>query len=545
MHFRLHLTRRFRFIFVTIFAVLLTLASPALLQFSVHASEVITPNAAPKSTDLQAPLFDNLGDHQFPVSTPNPLAQRYVNQGLTLAYGFNHAEAFRSFKAAAELDPTCAMCHWGMAYVLGPNINAAMQAGDVPTAYQAVQSAIALSPYATEREQAYIQALAKRYTDNPNRDRSELDQAYADAMAAVAQQYPDDPDAATLYAEALMDTMPWDYWTESGEPRPKTVTLLDTLESVIERYPNHPGALHLYIHAVEKERPELGVVAADRLGNLVPGAGHLVHMPSHIYIRVGRYHDAIVSNQRATEADQDYVTQCYAQGLYPLAYMPHNHHFLWFAAIMDGEQAVALDAAQHTAHMADQTLMREPGYGALQHFSTIPLYTLVRFEQWDDILATPAPDADLLYPTGVWHFARGLAFAAQDRLSEAQQELSQVQVILASPALESVALDLNQASHILSIAVEVLSGQIAAQAGDYATAIAHLQTGVTLEDQLSYTEPALWAVPVRQTLAAVFLQADRPAEAEQTYREDLTIYPENGWSLDGLARSLEAQGSHY
>ena len=459
-----------------------------------------------------------------------------------MAYGFNHAEAFRSFKAAAELDSTCAMCHWGMAYVLGPNINAAMQVGDVPTAYQAVQAAIALSPYATDREQAYIQALAKRYTDDPNRDRSELDQAYADAMAAVAQQYPDDPDAATLYAEALMDTMPWDYWTESGEPKPQTVTLLDTLESVMERYPNHPGALHLYIHAVEKERPELGVAAADRLGNLVPGAGHLVHMPSHIYIRVGRYHDAIVSNQRATEADQDYVTQCYAQGLYPLAYMPHNHHFLWFAAIMDGEQAVALDAAQHTAHMVDQTLIREPGYGALQHYSTIPLYTLVRFEQWDDILTAPAPDADLLYPAGVWHFARGLAFAAQNQLPEARQELAALQAIAASPELEGVTIwDLNKTTHLLSIAVEVLSGEIAAQSGDYERAIAHLQTGVTLEDQLSYTEPALWAVPVRQTLAAVLLQANRPAEAEQAYRQDLTIYPENGWSLQGLARSLEAQ----
>lgn len=542
MHFRPHLTHRFRFILVTIFAVLLTLVSPALFQLAVHASEAVTPNAAQTSTERQAPLFDNLGDHQFPVSTTNPLAQRYINQGLTLAYGFNHAEAFRSFKAAAELDSTCAMCHWGMAYVLGPNINAAMQAGDVPTAYQAIQSAIALSSYATEREQAYIQALAQRYTDDPNRDRSELDQAYAEAMAAVAQQYPDDPDAATLYAEALMDTMPWDYWTESGAPRPKTVTLLDTLESVMERYPNHPGALHLYIHAVEKERPELGVAAADHLGDLVPGAGHLVHMPSHIYIRVGRYHDAVVSNQRATEADQDYVTQCYAQGLYPLAYMPHNHHFLWFAATMAGEQAVALDAAQHTAHMVDQTLLREPGYGALQHFSTIPLYTLVRFEQWDNVLATPAPDADLLYPTGIWHFARGLAFAAQNQLPEARQELAALQVITASPELEGVTVwDLNKTTHLLSIAVEVLSGQIAAQAGEYENAIAHLQTGVTLEDQLSYTEPALWAVPVRQTLAAVFLQANRPAEAEQTYRQDLTIYPENGWSLEGLARSLEAQ----
>ncbi len=543
MHFRLHLTRRFKFVLITTLVVLLTLASPALFQFEVHASEAVTPNAEPTSmSDRQAPLFDNLGDHQFPISTSNPLVQRYVNQGLILAYGFNHAEAFRSFKAAAELDSTCAMCHWGMAYVLGPNINAAMQAGDVPTAYQAVQAAIALSPYATDREQAYIQALAKRYTDDPNRDRSELDQAYADAMAAVAQQYPDDPDAATLYAEALMDTMPWDYWTESGEPKPQTVTLLDTLESVMDRYPHHPGALHLYIHAVEKERPELGVAAADRLGNLVPGAGHLVHMPSHIYIRVGRYHDAIVSNQRATKADQDYVTQCYAQGLYPLAYMPHNHHFLWFAAIMDGEQAVALDAAQHTAHMVDQTLIREPGYGALQHYSTIPLYTLVRFEQWDDILTAPAPDADLLYPAGVWHFARGLAFAAQNQLPEARQELAALQAIAASPELEGVTIwDLNKTTHLLSIAVEVLSGEIAAQSGDYERAIAHLQTGVTLEDQLSYTEPALWAVPVRQTLAAVLLQANRPAEAEQAYRQDLTIYPENGWSLQGLARSLEAQ----
>jgi tetratricopeptide (TPR) repeat protein len=283
-----------------------------------------------------APLFDNLGNHHYPISTNSELAQRYFDQGLILAYGFNHAEAARAFQEVARLDPNCAMAYWGLAYVLGPNINAPMAETAVSPAWQAIQQAMALRENATAKERALIEALAQRYAENPVADRSSLDLAYANAMRQVAQQYPDDLDIATLFAESLMDTTPWDYWEDNGEPKPEGAEIIAILESVRDRNLDHPGANHLYIHAVEKERPELAVDAADRLLNFAPGAGHLVHMPSHIYIRVGRYHDAVVSNQRGVAADQQYVHQHRLESIYPLVYMPHNHHFLWFAATMSG-----------------------------------------------------------------------------------------------------------------------------------------------------------------------------------------------------------------
>ena len=525
----------YRAIFIIVLLLTLGLGLPSQFKLAAETENDIIASAAP--------LLDNLGSHHHRISTRSSLAQRYFDQGLTLAYAFNHAEAARSFNAAAKLDSDCAMCYWGLAYVLGPNINAAMEDEAVPQAWEAMQQAIALSPQATVPERAYIQALAKRYSPAPVGDRASLDLAYANAMGDVAQRYPNDLDAATLFAEALMDTMPWDYWHEDGEPKPETVELLATLESVLQQNPHHAGANHLYIHAVEEQRPELGIAAADRLGNLVPGAGHLVHMPSHIYIRVGRYHDAVVANQKSIEADQDYVTQCHAQGLYPVAYMPHNQHFLWYAATMAGQKEVALEAAKHTAMMADRELMREPGYGTLQHYYSMPLYTWVKFGMWEEVLAQPSPEADLLYPTGVWHYARGMARAATGQLQEAQQELEKVKAITRNPQLESVTIwDINTTAHLLQIASEVLAGEIAAQQGDYEQAIAHLQTAVDLEDSLNYDEPAPWYSPLRQSLGAALLAVNRPAQAEQVYREDLQIYPDNGWLLWGLLQSLQAQG---
>ncbi|MBD2059378.1 tetratricopeptide repeat protein [Oculatella sp. FACHB-28] len=495
------------------------------------------------STEATVPLFDDLGNYSHPISTSNPQVQRYFDQGLILAYGFNHAEALRAFQQAAELDPTCAICHWGMAYVLGPNINAAMEDGAVPTAWEAIQRAIALSEHATDQEGAYISALATRYAPEPVADRSELDLAYANAMRQVAQQYPDDLDAATLFAEALMDTVPWDYWQENGEPRPEGAEIITTLESVLSRNPYHVGAIHLYIHAVEAKRPDLAADAADRLRLLRINTGHLIHMPGHIYLRVGRYNDAVIANRQAAAADAEYARQHNPEGTYPIAYMPHNEHFGWYAATMSGQQQNALQAAHQTAALVNQSLIREAGFGTLQHYSTIPLYTYVKFGMWDEILAQPSPAEDLVYPTGVWHFARGMAYTAKGELKAATEELEAVRAIATSPALEGVTIwDINSTSHLLQIASEVLAGELAAKQGNFEEAIAHLQTGITLEDQLSYDEPSPWYSPVRQTLGAVLLQADRSAEAEQTYREDLAIYPENGWSLYGLAQSLQAQG---
>jgi len=512
---------------------------PSRSQFGTHAMHLaqVTPSQA------SIALFDNLGNLHHPISTRSELAQRYFNQGLTLAYGFNHAEAARSFQEAAKLDRECAMCYWGVALVLGPNINAPMEPEAVSEAWRSLQQAIELSQNASDREKAYIQALAKRYPPHPVKDRKPFDLAYANAMREVAQRYPDDPDAATLFAEALMDTTPWDYWEEDGTLKPAGKEITTTLEAVLQKHPNHPGANHLYIHAVEKERPDLGVASADRLMQLVPNSGHLVHMASHIYIRVGRYHDAVLSNQRGIAADNAYAARNQQlKGIYPLAYMPHNHHFLWFAALMTGQSKVATQAALQTAKV-DAKLMRQPDFaGALQHYYTIPLYTYTRFGQWDKILSTAAPARDLKYPSGVWHYARGRAFAAKGQIRSAIRELKQLRAIAAIPALQETKIwGFNSTASILNLASEVLAGEIAAQQKNYQQAIAHMQKAVKLEDALVYTEPADWSQPARQSLGGILLKAGRFAQAEQAYRDDLKIYPENGWSLYGLMQSLKAQ----
>ena len=502
-------------------------------------------SASGKDIQPTAPLFRGMGTHHHSITTRSSEAQLYFDQGLVLAYGFNHAEAARSFRQAIQLDPDCAMCNWGLAYVLGPNINAKMEDDAVPESYAAIQLAVKLAGNSTKLEQAYINALAQRYQSKPLADRSGLDLSYAKAMEQVSRQFPDDLDAATIYAEALMDTMPWDYWTEAKIPKPEAQKVLNTLEAILEREPDHPGANHLYIHAVEAVKPQQAIAAADRLGNLVPGSGHLVHMPSHIYIRVGRYHDAAVANQKAIAVDHDYVAQCHAQGVYPLAYVPHNHHFLWFAAILEGDSKLATEAGNNVAVMVDPQTMREPGMGTLQHFSTVPLFTMIRFGQWDEILATAQPEADLKYPTGVWHYARGLAFNAQGKTVAAQQELEALDLLAHDDELATVTIwDINTTQDILKVATEVLTGEIAAQSRKYPRAIAHLRQAVQLEDTLNYDEPADWSIPARQYLGAALLQAKRYDAAEQVYREDLAVYPDNGWSLFGLAHSLQAHGKN-
>jgi len=496
---------------------------------------------AQETAVVPAPVFEGMGKHQHKVQTRSKEAQRYFDQGLMLSYGFNHAEAERSFREAARLDPSCAMAYWGIAYVLGPNINAPMFPEAVPAAYEAAQKAVQLAQ--DPRERAYAEALAKRYVAQPPQDRRPLDIAYSDAMREVAKRFPNDVDAATLFAESLMDLRPWKLWSKSGEPAPETREILETLERVLRKSPDHPGAIHFYIHSTEASpHPEKAVPYADRLRNLVPGAGHLVHMPGHTYMRVGRYQDVIVANQRATEVDEEYVTQCHRQGMYPLVYVPHNHHFLWAAASIQGQRALALRAAEATHSHTLHELQRQPGLGLLQNFTLIPLYTQARFGMWDEILRSPAPAADLLYPNGAWHYARGLAFARTQRLPEARTELAQLAAIASRDTLIQVTIgEINTMKHVLEVAQAVLEGEIAASAGDHATAIAALQRAVKLEDALNYDEPADWYFPVRLVLGAVLLAAGQPVEAEVVYREDLVHYPESGWSLFGLAQSLEAQ----
>ncbi len=485
-----------------------------------------------------APRLQNLGKHAFPVTTKSAKAQSFVNQGVNLAYGFNHAEAGRAFREAARLDPDCAMAHWGQALVLGPNINAAMAPEDEPKAHAAAQKALAMKGKASARERAYIEAVAKRYSGKPE-DRAARDKAYADAMRDVVKRYPDDLDATALFAEALMDLSPWNYWTPDGQPYPATREAEAALQTVLARNPNHPAALHYWIHLEEAHYPERAEAAADRLLPLVPGAGHMVHMASHIYQRVGRYTDARLANEKAALADEDYITQCRAQGLYPMAYYPHNVHFIWFAATMEGRSRDAIESARKVASkVSDESLQALP---LLAGFRVVPYYALTRFGKWDEMLKEPKPPANQ-FLTGTWHYARGLAFAKQGQLEDADIELSALRKIATDPALKTPLFSTNTGDAILALAPEMLAGEIAARRRDYAAAVAHLDRAVRLEDGLVYTEPTEYHYPVRQLLAAVLLEAGRAREAETVYWEDLRRNPDNGWSLHGLSQALRAQG---
>jgi len=492
---------------------------------------------------VNAILFDNLGEHHHPITTKSELAQRYFNQGLILAYAFNHDEAERSFREAARQDPDCAMAYWGIAWVLGPNINSTMAPENVPIAYQALQKAIELGQGATDVERAYIHALSKRYIASPSTDRSSLDIAFAKAAKKVAEQFPKDPDAATIYAEAVMNTHPWNYWKSDGQPQAWTPEIIEALEFALKLNPTNPGSNHLYIHVVEASpNPEKAIASADILRDLVPGAGHLVHMPSHIYIRVGNYHEASLANQRAIHADDAYMSTVRVQGLYPLAYMPHNHHFLWATATMEGRSRLAIEAARNTAAGADEKKMRTEGFGTLQHYYTAPLYALVRFGKWTDILNEPRPAADLLYPIGVWHYARGMAFTRLNQVEKARAELERLKAIAVNPKLEMVTIwDINKTSDLLKIATEMLNGEIEAALGNYQTAVECMRKAARQEDKLPYDEPPPWHLPVRQALGAVLLEAGQAEEAQMVYQEDLMRFPENGWSLFGLFQSLEAR----
>jgi len=489
-----------------------------------------------------APLFDDLGDYQREISTRSALAARYFRQGLVLTYGFNHAEAHRAFSEASSQDPSCAMCAWGEAYVLGPNINRPMDPADAPAAVEAAARARALAEEAEPVERALIEALALRYVDPAPEDRSTLDAAYADAMRAVAAEFPDDDDVQTLFAEAVMDTMPWDYYVDPATPKPATRDAVAALERVIERNPVHPGALHFYIHAVEPSTsPERGEAAADTLGGLAPGAGHLVHMPSHIYLRVGRYADASAANERAAAADESYIAQCRAQGFYPAAYYPHNIHFLFASAAFEGRSEVSLTAARKLADaVPPEILAAEP---TSEEFAPMALFARVRFGRWEEILGLLPPPAEQRYVQGVFRFARGMAQAALGRSSEASRELSILLGIereLASSEL--VFASGSTPSQLLSIGAHVLHGRIAFEVGSYAEAIDAFEAAVEIQDTLPYTEPPPWYAPARESLGAALLADDQAAEAERVFREQLEHTPRNGWSLLGLVQSLEAQG---
>jgi tetratricopeptide (TPR) repeat protein len=487
-----------------------------------------------------APRLQNLGSHTFRVSTRNRDAQRFINQGMNLAYAFNHAESRRAFREAARLDPSLAMAYWGQALVLGPNINAMMEAQEEPDALELVRKARSLMGQASAREKALITALEARYSGRAE-DRAANDAAYAAAMREVHQQFPDDLDIAMLYVESVMDLRPWGYWMPDGRPHEGTAEIVALTERVLQRNPKHPGAAHLYIHLIEStSTPERAEQAADTLLTLMPAAGHMVHMPSHIYQRVGRYADAMRSNELAIAADEDYITQCRAQGLYPMGYYPHNIHFLWFAASADGQSAIALDAARRVASRVDDDLLVE--VPMLAAFRVVPYWALTRFGRWDEMLTEPPPPAGSAFLRGAWHYARGLAHIAQGALPAAEQELSALRSLMADPSLDQPLFSPNTARAVLGVGPHVLAGEIAAAYGRHEEAIAHLERAVRLEDALVYTEPAEWHFPPRLALGAVLLEADRASEAETVYWEDLRRNRNNGWALAGLLRAVRTQG---
>ncbi|MCC2655098.1 MAG: tetratricopeptide repeat family protein [Panacagrimonas sp.] len=490
-----------------------------------------------------ATLLPGLGNYRFEVTTSQPDVQKWVDQGLALTYGFNHDAAERSFLKAAELDPDCAMCWWGAALVLGPHVNAPMDPGNNAKAWTRLQKAQALAPKASEREQAFIKMLSARYAEDPPADRRALDEAYAAATGDVMKARPEDLDAAVFHAEALMDLQPWNYYDAKGEPKGKIDEIVATLESVMQRNADHAGALHLYIHAVEASKsPDRAVAAADRLLGLLPGSGHLVHMPSHIFTRVGRYHDAVVSNQKAAAADDAYLATCRpGVAVYPLAYVPHNHHFLWWASSMEGSSAAAIAAADETAKRATvPELIKQPAFVFLTDFMSTPLKARAQLGRWDEIVAMPKPE--LPYPMAMWEYAQGMAAIRQGRLDAADQHLAELAKAAADPAWEQAFVGpQHPLSGALKVAERVLTGELAAARKDYKASIKALEQAVEAEDAIAYYEPPVWHQPVRPTLGAVQIAAGEAKEAEKTYRQDLERNRESGWSLFGLGQALRAQ----
>lgn len=496
------------------------------------------------SAKTKAPKLEGLEGINFSITTKSKEAQEYFNQGLMLSYGFNHAEAARSFYEAIRIDSTCAMCHWGFAYVLGPNYNGGMEKDNFERAYQSAQKAMTLSQNCTNIEKDLIQALSYRYAKEPPEDRSGLDLAYSQAMKKVNDKYADNPDAGALYAESLMNLHPWDlYEKNSKAPKSWTPEIVTTLEQLIKKNPKHPGAHHFYIHAVEASAyPEKGLQSAKILETLVPGAGHLLHMPSHIYINTGDYHSGSLANIKAVKADSSYITSCHAQGVYPLAYYPHNYHFLAATATLEGNSQLAWTAAKKVQINTAKDIMKQPEWGTLQHYFTIPYYVAVKFRMWDTILAEPMPDSDLIYPQAVLHYARGMAFLGKDNLPEAENELHKLNGITKDTSLKSLTVwDINTSYDLLQIAGNLLSGEIAAYKKQYQQAIIMMNKAVAKEDELNYNEPPDWFFSVRHHLGAVYIKAGMFPEAEKIYIKDLQTWRKNGWALVGLYNSLNAQ----
>ncbi len=494
---------------------------------------------APAPSATAPPLFTDLGTWSHPVGA-TPEAQRYFDQGLRLYYGFNHAEAIRAFREAAKLDPACAMAWWGIALSAGPNINIPMDDAGAATANDAIARAMQLAPQANETERAWIAALATRYSTDPHASRAALDTAYSVAMRKLWKRFPTDADAGALFAESMLDLNPWNQWTREGKANPGTPEAVSALEAVLRRHPEHPGANHFYIHALEASNdPAKALSAAKRLETLVPGAGHLVHMPSHIYARTGRYNDALERNKLAAAVDEKYIAEQKPEGVYPLMYYNHNLQFIWFTAMMEGRSAEAMAAARKlVGNVPGEMIAAMP---MLEMVPPYPVMTLVRFGRWDEVLQEPLPPAAQVYASALFHYARGVAYAAKGDPEAARAELDSVRA-KAAIAPATMQISINPAPLLLRVATNALAGEIATRPQATESGLRLLRAAVAAEDSLHYDEPPTWCYPVRHQLGAALLRAGRADEAAVVYREDQRRHPENGWSLLGLSQSLEALG---
>jgi tetratricopeptide (TPR) repeat protein len=492
------------------------------------------------------PLFAGLTENfTYPISTKSKEAQKYFDQGLMFAYGFNHSEAHRAFREAARQDPECAMAYWGQGYVLGPNYNAVMDVNVLPQALEAIANAKLHSGKATLKEQALIGALAKRYPKSKEEDAKPYYEAYAAALGEVRKKFPEDLDIAAMHAEALMDLHPWDLYENDGTPKSWTPEIIGIIEGILAKNPRHVQAIHLYIHATEASgKAEKALPYANTLRNLVPGSGHLVHMPSHTYINTGHYHEGTIANERAVKQDSSYLEACNEAGVHGLVYYPHNWHFLAACAALEGKGKRAVEASRFMAdHVVQKEMMRIPDLALLQHYMSIPWFIQVKFAMWDDILKEPAPPADLAYPTAIWHYARGMAFSGKGDFAAAKRELVEVAWLHKDTSIAKLTIGgFNNLTDVTRIARNVLSGDIAWRQGNYEESIDLLTAAVKFEDQLMYQEPPDWFFSVRHLLGHVLLQTGKFAEAEGVYRQDLKKWKENGWALKGLYESLEKQG---
>jgi pimeloyl-ACP methyl ester carboxylesterase/tetratricopeptide (TPR) repeat protein len=494
---------------------------------------------APAKEPAPAVLEAGLGDINHPVSTNNPEAQKFFNQGLGFIYAFNHAEAINSFKQAAKLDPQLAMAYWGIAISLGSNYNVPADGPALVQAYSNLQKAIELAPKASEHDRAYIDALSKRYSSDVSADKHKLEVDYKNAMGELSKNYPDDLDAATLYAESMMNLRPWHLWTLDGKPEENTLEIVSVLESVLRRNPNHSGANHYYIHAVEAStNAERALPSADRLGQIAPNAGHLVHMPSHVYIRTGDYYKAAKANVDAIAVDRNYIAKSGNNGLYPAMYYNHNIHFLAAASAMNGRYADSIKSARELEANVKPVVKAMP---MLEMFLPYPLVSMTRFSKWDEILKEPQPDASLKITTGFWHFARGSAYASSKQVDKAEAELAALQAV-DKTMTDEVRMFNNSAANVLKIAELELAGRIALAKGDKKAGVDLLTQAVAAEDATNYSEPADWDLPVREVLGSVLLANGDYAAAEKVFRAEILRQPRNGRALFGLAESLRKQG---